>query len=575
MPDPALPRAYEFGPFRFDVTNWVLERQGVAVALPPKVIDMLGLLLERRDRVISKDELMNALWPDSFVVESNLTQTVYALRKALGGGYIQTVPRRGYRFLAQAKEISGDTKMQTLAVLPFRPLTTRGADEALELGIADALITSLGNAGLLLVRSISASQRYAGSSQDSLVAAHELAVDAVLEGTIQRSGDTLRVTARLLRADGKILWAGRFHEVLSNIFAVQDAIADKITSALEVRFGREEAALRSKRYTDNPNAYRQYLNGRYNWSKGTEEGLRKAIEFYHHAITLDPNYALAYVGIADAYTALDWYGALSTRQSNPQAFAAAETALRCDSELAEAHATMAVAWQYRWDWRAAETAFRRSIQLNPNYASARQWFAMHLSFRGLGVEALAEIATAEQLDPMSLVVRAQHALILYFARRFDDAITQCHQVLEVEPANDEARLYLALSLIEKGAPDAAAIELQRTTLVTTPDVRAMLARALACAGRPQDARQLLAEMTKRNPAYIPHFWIAAAYVSLQQPDAALRHLEAAFHDPDDSLAGIAVAPFFDPLRGEPRFRAVLTQMGLAGSNEQVLLKEQT
>lgn len=568
MSDDPLARAYEFGPFRFDVPNRLLLRAGVVVPLKPKEIETLLLLLINHGRVMNKEELMRVLWPDASVDEANLTQNIYALRNALGqgqerSGYIETIPRRGYRFMAEVTTHAG-TELRSLAVLPFTSLPAAVRDEWLEVGIADALVTALGSSGLLTVRPIAASRRYEDVDHDPLAAARAMQVDAVLDGSIQRSGSTIRVTARLIRAgDGATLWAGRFHEAITAIFDLQDTIAERITTALELKLRGAEKARLTKRYTSHSEAYQFYLNGRYNLTKSTEDGLRKAIGFFEQAIAADPQYALAYVGIADAYTALDWFGVLSTHDSNPHAFAAARQALALDPELAEAHATLAVALQYRWDWTGAEEAFRRAIAANPGYAAARQWFGLHLSFRSRFDEALSQMARAQQLDPTSLTIRAQRALILYFARRYADAIRECRNILDVEPAHDEARIYLALSLVETSASANAVAELRRTGLAGTPDVKAMLAGALASAGRPDEARSIVAALVAGDPAgYIPRFWIAAALVALGQFEDALAQLEAASRDPDDSYAGINVAPLFDAIRWQPRFQALVTGVGL-------------
>lgn len=568
MSDQPPARAYEFGPFRFDVLNRLLLRADVVVALKPKEIETLLLLLINHGRVMNKEELMRVLWPDASVEEANLTQNIYALRNALGqgqerSGYIETIPRRGYRFVAEVTTHAG-TELRSLAVLPFTSLPAAVRDEWLEVGIADALVTALGNSGLLTVRPITASRRYEDVDHDPLAAARAMQVDAVLDGRIQRSGSTIRVTARLIRTgDGATLWAGRFHEAITAIFDLQDTIAERIATALELKFRGAEKARLTKRYTNHSEAYQFYLNGRYNLTKSTEDGLRKAIGFFEQAIAADPQYALAYVGIADAYTALDWFGVLSTHDSNPHAFAAARQALALDPELAEAHTALAVALQYRWDWTGAEEAFRRAIAANPSYAATRQWFGLHLSFRSRFDEALAQMGRAQQLDPTSLTIRAQRALILYFARRYADAIRECMNILDVEPAHDEGRIYLALSLVEASASAKAVAELRRTGLAGTPDVKAMLARALATAGRPDDARAIVAQLVAGDPAgYIPRFWIAGALVALGQSEDALAQLEAASRDPDDSYAGINVAPLFDAIRRQPRFQALVAGVGL-------------
>lgn len=566
MTDTRLVHAYEFGPFRMDVPNRLLMHAGASVALKPKVIDTLLVLLENRGRVMTKEALMQALWPDRFVEEANLTQNIYALRGALrqreaGAAYVETIPRRGYRFVGEVRAVTDAALPRSLAVLPFTSLSGDGADEPLALGVADTLITTLGNAGMVIVRPISASRRYTGPQVDPIRVARELAVDAVLDGSLQRGGDTIRVTARLIRADGATLWAGRYQEAMTGIFEVQDSIADKITAALDV--GRTETAdaRLAKRYTTSIDAYQLYLNGRYNWNKSTEEGLGAAIDFFTRAIAIDPEFALAYVGIADANTALDWYGVLSTRDSNPRAFAAAHEALRIDPALAEAHASLALAQQYRWDWRGAEASFRRAIALNPRYALARLWFGLHLAFRGRFDEAVEEVSQAQALDPVSLTVRAQLGLSLYVARRYDEAMHHCRMILAAEPGQDEALIYLALTLVQTGSPQAAIAQLQQSTLRSTPDVEAMLAIALAAAGQSAEARAII-DTLMRRPGYIPRFWIAAAQVALGDAEAALQSLESACDDPDDSLAGIGVLPLLDPLRSQPRFQAVLRRMQL-------------
>ena len=570
MTETRLVRAYEFGPFRFDVPNRLLIHAGAIVALKPKVLDTLLVLLENHGRVMTKQALMHALWPGRFVEEANLTQSIYALRVALNQrqertAYVDTIPRRGYRFVGDVRIVAAEATLRTLAVLPFTSLRDDGTDESLAVGIADALITTLGNSGLVIVRPISASRRYLGSQIDPIDAARALVVDAVLDGSIQQSGDTIRVTARLIRAtDGATLWAGRYHEAMTGIFEVQDSIADQITTALDVRRSGAADARLAKRYTTNVEAYQLYLNGRYHWNKSTEEGLRTAIAHFTRAIAIDPQFALAYVGTADTYTALDWYGVLSTRDSNPPAFAAAQEALRLDPELAEAHASLALARQYRWDWRGAEESFLRSIALNPHYAFARLWFGVHLAFRGRFDEAVAEVSQAQALDPLSLTVRAQLGLSLYCARRYDDAIHHCRMILAAEPRHDEALIYLALTLLQTGSPEGAIAELRQSTLLSTPDVKAMMAVALAMSGRAAESRAIINALT-RGPVYIPHFWIAAAHVALADVDAALQSLETACDDPDDSLAGLGVVPLLDPLRSHPRFAAVLRRIGLGTS----------
>lgn len=508
---------------------------------------------------------MRALWPETFVEESNLTQNIYVLRKELGRDdrgrpYIETIPKRGYRFVADVRE-SG---ISSLAVLPFRPLVAGERDEYLEVGIADALIAALAGFSRVPVRSVSAVHKYADRALDPLAAGRELGVTAVLDGTVQKQGDRICVTARLTRTtDATTLWAGRYTEDITDIFAMQDAIAQRIAGALEWKLDANARARLAKRHTDSLDAYQSYLKGRYNWSRSTRDFLWKAIDYFRAAIALDPNYALAYVGVADAYAALDWYGILSTRDANPHSLAAAEKALSIDPDLAEAHSALAVARQNAWDWPGAEAAYRRAIELNPLVAETHQRYGAFLAFMGRSEEALRHLRRAQQLDPVAPAIAAQIGMALYCARRYEEAIAQCETTLEVEPTCDEARIYTALSYAEKGMPEAAIAEYLRITPATsgTPDVRAMLARAHALAGNAPEARAMVAELARSQP--VPHFWIAMAHVGLGDHDATMTSLERACDDPDDSLTGVRVAPFFDPIRREPRFIAVLKLMGLA------------
>jgi TolB-like protein/Tfp pilus assembly protein PilF len=526
---------------------------------------------------------MRSLWPDTFVEESNLTQNIFTLRKALGQDsrtglrYIETIPKRGYRFVADVKELRDDSRrsadsvpeaqaIDTLAVLPFKPLLAGQRDEPLELGIADALITTLGNSSGIPVRPISTVGAYGDPAQDPVSAGRQLGVAAVLDGSIQRSGDHVRVSARLIRSsDGATLWAGRYTETMMDIFRLQDAIAEHIAAALEWKLNSGQLARLTKRYTESVDAYEAYLHGRYNWSKANEEGLLKAIEFFRRAIAADASYALAYVGLADAYASLDWYGMLSTRESNPHALAAAEKALAIDGDLAEAHAALAVARQIRWDWAGAEAAYRRALELSPTLAECHQRYGTYLSIMGRCDEGLEHLKRAHQLDPVSPVISARIAFSLYCARRYEEAVAQSLRTLEVEPACDEARVYLMLSYVQTGKPEAAIAEYERMTQPAkdTPDIMAMLVYAQALAGKEREARALLADLVQMSHSrYVPPFWLAMAHVGLGNHPEALACLEHACEDPDDSLICIRIFPFLDPLHREPRFIGVLRKMAL-------------
>src|SRR5262245_6953107 len=389
---------YEFGPFQLEPQERLLLRDAGAVPLPPKVFDALLLFVSRSGQVLSKDELLSRLWPGAIVEESNLTQSVYALRKALGDRpdghpYIETLPRRGYRFVAEVNESARrapSAPVRSLAVLPFCSL---GAEQNayLRLGLANAIITKLSRLQEISVRPTSAILKYVDREIGLAAIGRELGVDALLDGALEWAGDQLRVTVQIVRSSGGTpLWAEQFDEQFTNIFTLEDSISEQVTRALRLRLSSEEKKQITRRYTENIEAYQAYLRGRYFWDKRTEEGMKKAIGYFEQAITLDSGYALALSGLADAHLLLGAYRALPPNECFPQSRRAAERALELDDTLAEAHCALAyVKACYDWDWQGAERGFKRALALNPNYTIGHIWYSDYLSAIGRFEEALA------------------------------------------------------------------------------------------------------------------------------------------------------------------------------------------
>lgn len=550
-------RTFEFGAFRIDAASHRLQRDGELVPLKPKAFDLLLLLVENSGRVVSKDELMRALWPDAIVEEASLTQNVYEVRRALGStAPIETVPKRGYRFVAP---IRGPSIVTTIAVLPFRPPSAPFASGPLELGVAETIANALARLGTVSVRATATTSRYAGSGHEPLAIGRELGVALVVDGSIQTAGEQVRITAQVIDvARGTTIWGDRFDGAMADIFILQDAIAGSVARVAGA--GPQHVATLRRHPTENTEAYQLYMRGRYNWTKATPEGLEASIAFFRAALDIDPDYALAWVGLADAYTSLDWYGVLSTRESNPHAMDAAMRALALDDSLAEAHASLAMARQYAWDWAGAETAYRTAIVLQPDYASARQWYGVFLGFMGRFDEAMVEMRVAQRLDPASLSIAAQAALVLLCARQYEEAVAQLRQALRVDPESIEAKFYLAITLDLLGNT-AEAIRIYETLPARNPDFRACLAHALGRAGDVARARTIISDLESRaGGAYVPPFWLAVAHMGLDDGDAALTALERACDDPDDSLLGVNVFPMFDSLRSNPRFDAILRRM---------------
>jgi len=566
---------FEFGGFRLDATERLLLHEGETVSLTPKAFDMLVTLVENSGHLVEKSELMRKLWPNSFVEEGSLAQNVSLLRKALGENqsqkFIETVPRRGYRFVATVLNKAGriaDSTIHSIAVLPFKSLGVDRGDEYLSIGIAETLTTRLSGLNHLIVRPTSAVLKYAGSEKDALETGQELQVDTVLEGSIRRAGGQLRVTARLVSvANEAVLWADKFDEQFTDIFEVEDSISAKVAQALALKVSGEDQKRLTRRYTNNAEAYQLYLKGRYFWNKRTEEGFNQGIKQFQLAVAKDPTYALAYTGLADSYIGLTFYNFAAPHETMPKAKEAAMNALSIDSELAEAHASLAhVLMNYDWNWSEAEKEFKLSMQLNPDYATAHQWYAIHyLTATDQLEEALEEMQQALQLEPTSLVMNSFMGATLYFAGRYDEAIEQCRRTIEMDPNFAVAHWHLALAYEQKGLLDEAIAEFQRATALSggSPLMKASLGHAYARANRKEEATRILAELNELSKQrYVSSYERAAISVALGDERQSFQWLEKAFEEHSFHMIYLKVWPQFSAIRSDPRFQQLVHRLGL-------------
>lgn len=657
-------RVYEFGPFRLDPAEHVLLRDGEAVPLRPKEFDVLLALVGNHRHVLTKEELLETVWPNQFIEEGNLNRQISTLRRVLGDTsdepqYVQTVPKVGYRFVASVREIvardavvvelrdqSSDLVIErhtvarivteedeakdvrdlepvfepaallttgkkerrisrtqrlalsiagvllvsltlalvysrnlrkpretnaapvvrSLAVLPFKPIGTADDDEYLGLGMADALITKLSGIREINTRPTSAVRKYGAKDQDPVAAGRELGVEAVIEGSVQRLGDQVRVTVQLISVrDRAPVWAEKFDEPYTNIFAVQDRISEQVAQALRVSVSSAEKELLTKHYTENSEAYQLYLKGRYFWNKRTGDGLKKGISYFNEAVEKDPSYALAYAGLADSYSLLSDYNELPPKQAYPQARKAVMRALELDEQLAEGHATLAfINTTYDWDWLGAEREYRRAIELNPNYETAHQWYAEYLSGMGRHEEALAEIRRAKEINPVSLIINAVEAWILYHARQYDAAIAQGQKVVEMDPNFAEVYEYLKRSYDQKGMfKEAISARQMRRRLggfdaEMTPALREA---ATATSARVYWQKRLEQEMEESKRELNTAFDMAEIYAQLGEKDRAFTWLVKAYEERYFMMMYLKVAPNLDPLRSDPRFADLLRRVG--------------
>ena len=636
---------YEFGDFRFDPERPRLTRKGEVVSLTPKALEVLLVLVQSGGAPIEKEELMQKVWPDTFVEEGNLSVHIFALRKALGENgegrrYIETVPKQGYRFTSSVRKVNPNdsaliverhaqsivtieeqresfqdkefpaslaksqaifkdapgrhryaqvvvvaslllavtcafiyfrgnsrstvpVQLRSIAVLPFKPLSPGAGDEYFRTGMADALIIKLGSLRQIVVRPTSSVLAYTDSTEDSQTIGRRLAVDAVLEGFIQRDGERIRATVRLVNVrDGSQLWAGRFDDSFTSVFAVQDSISAQVAHSLSPTLIKdEEQRALAKHYTNNTEAYLEYLKGRYFWGKRTEESLRRSIESFQKAIELDPNYALAYAGLADSYALLVWnVGPVDPDLIN-KARLAARKALELDSSLAEAHASLAFTrcW-YEWDFEGAETEYEKAIALNPNYATAHHWYGEFLVLMGRFDEGFRQLKRAQEIDPLSLVINADIGKMHFFARRPDQAIDQLKKTIELNPDFPISHLFIAMAYRQKGMYDEAFKELEEEGKVSEGRTifPAVLAYCYAVAGKRTEARRLLEELAHSAT----EFEIALIHVGLGDNDQAFAWLEKAYYKRDPFLLYLKVDPNLDSLRADSRFQSLLTRLNL-------------
>jgi DNA-binding winged helix-turn-helix (wHTH) protein/Flp pilus assembly protein TadD len=559
-------KAVEFGPFRLDAITRVLWRGGELLSLAPKAVDVLLALVEQPGEVVGKSELMRRVWPDTVVEDANLSVHVAQLRKVLGRQadgrpYIETLARRGYRFLAPVRRAGPPS----LAVLPFRPFAAGGEDDVLGIGMADAVITRLDSLGTVAVRPTSAVLKYEGADLDATAAGRELRVDAVLDGRLQREGSRLRVTVQLVPvAAGAPAWADAFEAEAGGLFALQDAIAGKVAEALALRLGVEDRHRLVRRPTADLEAYRAHVRGRYLWGRFTEESLGKAVGCFHEALERDPSFALPHAGLADAYVVLGFSGLLAPREAWPAAAEAARRALERDEAVAEAHVALGFVTLFQdWDWSVAERELARAVALAPSAAACRQWAGLFHAMRGRFDDARREIDAARELDPLSVVVQSLDTLLLRLSRDPARELEQARRGVELEPHQFLCHWSLGLACLDNGLVAEGVAAHRRAVELAggTPLIRAVLARTLAVAGDADGSRTLLRELGSGLSPYQR----ATVEIALGEPDAALASLERAGEERDPWLVLLKVDPMLDPVRSSPRFGTLLERVGPASS----------
>ncbi|HEY6293972.1 MAG TPA: winged helix-turn-helix domain-containing protein [Terriglobia bacterium] len=570
-----------FAAFELDLRSGELRKQGVRVSIQEQPFQVLVMLVQRAGEVVTRGELRNKIWPaDTFVdFEDGLNTAIRRIRMALGDSaesprFIETLPRRGYRFIVPVQPL-GDRALRAdkppaqkvlLAVLPFNNLSADPEQEYFSDGMTEEMIAHL---GMLSPRSLGVIARtsvmkYRNTNKSITEIGSDLGVDYVLEGSVRRSGERIRISVRLIQvSDQTNLWANAYERALTDVFAVQTEVATSIAEslAMELLAGQIRPSVSASSL-----AYEYYLKGRYFWNKRTEEALKKGIAYFRRSIEEDSGYAQAYAGLADCYAMLAWNTMLSPSTSLPEAKAAAIKALQLNDRLAEAQASLAFCRLFHeWDWLEAERGFHRAIELNPSYGVARPWYAFELSALGRHDEAVAEVRRALRLDPFSLAIGASAALVLSLAGYHDEAIQQCLKTLEMDPTSFyQTHFVLGASYEVKGLLEQAVRSFQTAVALSNrnPHMLAALGHALATSGRTEEAGQLVDELKQHaREGYVPPFNIAMVYAGLNRKDEAFEWLESAYQDRSIWLIFLNVHPMFNDLRSDPRFESLVRRIG--------------
>lgn len=621
-------RFYEFDEFRLDAEDHSLWRGDELVQISPKALEILVLLVNNKGAVVSRDELLAAVWQDTFVEEANITYTVSQLRKTLGSkDYIQTVPKHGYRFRADVREVQsngfssekiGDLTPQavtlnppvrwhfiaiillgvlfvtsfavwwkftdqkglssisvterdirTVAILPLKTLNESEQTRSLALGLTDSLISRLGSLNRFAVRPLSSVKGYAESDQDPLKFGEILKVDAVLEGTLQQTENRLRVSVRLWDVrDGAQLWQDTFDSTEAEFFNLQDEVLAKVTSSLAYELLEKDRELLTKRYTDNPEAFRAYVRGRAIMDGKNPDSAEKAIDEYNKAVALDPTFALAFVGFADAFSRL---GFQSSGEKATDFYikskAAANKAIALDPDLAEGYAARGTVQRiYDWDWAGAEKSFKRALELNPNYAKAHLWYALLLANLGRGDEALGEIKRALEIDPLSQDMKSGLLTVLEARGEYAQALELARENFKFNKEQRLTKRGLATFLFHTG-DYVQVIEIGEQEL---PDKNSqkfvwlsLLATAYTKIGQTEKADEKLKQLEQLSQTDTQALYsLAVNYAELGRVDDAIVVLHKCLEKREERLMWLKVEPRFANLKLDSRYDAIIKQMNL-------------
>jgi TolB-like protein/DNA-binding winged helix-turn-helix (wHTH) protein/Flp pilus assembly protein TadD len=625
--------SYRFGQFELDLRSYELKRDGEPLRLEKMPMELLIFLVERYGQLVTREQIIERLWGKQVFLdtEQGVNTAIRKIRQVLLDDpekpqFLETVVGKGYRFVgdvtpkgnesapsredpppphdpqmtrnrprdlwpigavsaflllgvvlwavwywvAPAKNPPIKASFHSIAVLPLENLSGDPSQEYFADGITDALITQLAKLHELRVISRTSIMQYKSLRKSLPDIARDLNVDAVVEGSVSRSGNRVRVTAQLVdaRAD-RHLWAEEYDRDLREILGLQSELARDIAEKVRANISSEEQLLMARAGTVEPAAYESYLRGRSFWNQRTPAGLKQSTIYFQHAIELDPRYAEAYSGLADAYTALGYTSYSAPKDSFPKARELANKALQIDPSLAEARASLAyVKLYYDWDWRGAEEEFQRAVAVNPNYATAHHWYSVLLTAQGRHDDALSEIGRAHELDPLSVPINTDIGFELYYAHRYEEAISQLRSVLQTSPKSPLAHLWLGRAYEQKGMYPEAITEFEQagTALKDWPVIIAAAGHAYGRWGRKSDAIAALHRMNElTKEEYVTPYGMALIFAGMNDREQATHWLQKAYEDRSHWLVWLNLDPRFDNVRSDPRFVDLLGRMHFPGS----------
>lgn len=569
---------YEFGGYRLDAQSRTLFREGDHVALPPKVAELLAALVQAAGKALTREHLLRLLWRDTVVEEGSLTSHISMLRKALGKGpegeeFIETLPKRGYRFVASVKrsEPRGSDRgveRVMLVVLPFENFTAGERYDYFSDGLTEEMITELARLSpeRLGVIARTSAMQFKSTAKGAAQIGSELGVSHVLEGSVRRAGERVRITAQLIRvSDESHLWAESYERGLHDVLEVQAEVSRAVAREIQIKLTphEKERLDPDKTRTVNPQAHELYLRGRHFWNRRTEDGIRKSIECFEGALRHDPSLAVAYDGISDAHTMLACRGMTPAVESFHKAKAAARQAVRMEPELGEGYATLAHVRLHDWDWVGLENEFQRAVQLDRGYAIAHYWYAEYLMAMGRTEEALGRVRHSWELDPLNSVINASVGMIHYLAHDYDGALIALRRGLEIDPTHYVSHLRVGLVCLQKELAHEAVDAMRQAVRHSGGSTEALagLAQAHAVAGDTPAMEKIVKELGDSGRRYVSPYNVARVYGAIGDRQRALDWLERAYQEHNPDLIELTREPSFASLRADVKFGELVERIG--------------